>query len=337
MIYITRFIKIELMEIDTKKNLSVFDSNRRFGVEIEINSFDLLSKPLNDKLLPNGIDYVACAISDSIKDHVVITKWQNDHYNIHWGLKPDSSCGIEIVSPVLKGIYGIEQVCQVVDTIKYNNFSADKRCSVHVHVDISNLNDYKLLSILTWWIKCEPVFFDSVLSCRKINSYCMMIGLNKAFKIDSKFYTLSEMMNIFGKIKYYSLNTYHKNNNKRDTIEFRIMDYDACKNSYDIRNWIKLILHFCECCIKKGMPEKFVENDYMTGYYWLDPINVIDFLDMKDDLYLSDEMKDVKTWFLKRCMKNSAYQNSYHFITSEKNFQSSETRYHAYKEIKSMI
>lgn len=318
------------MDIDTKKNVSEFDSNRRFGVEIEINAFDLLSKPLNEKVLPNGIEFIACEINESIKEHVVITKWQNDHYNTNWGIKPDSSCGMEIISPVLKGIHGIEKVCSVVDVIKKNDFPVDKRCSVHVHVDVSDLNDQKLLSILTWWIKCEPVFFDAVLNCRKYNSYCMMISLNKSFKVDSKFYTLNDIMNIFGKVKYYSLNTYHKYNNKRNTIEFRIMDYDACKNSDDIRNWIKLILHFCECCIKKGMPHKFDENNYMTGYYWLDPYQFMEFLNMNNSFSLTSEMFEIKKWFLNRCVKNSIFLNSMGVFNLE-------TRTHALHEIKNMI
>lgn len=312
------------------KNISKFESTRRFGVEIEINAFDLLSKPINDKVLPSGIEEIACSISEYIKDNVVITKWQNDHYNTSWGIKPDSSCGMEIISPVLKGIHGIEQVCKVVNVVKDNGYPADKRCSVHVHVDVSDLTDQKLLSILTWWIKCEPVFFDSVLNCRKINAYCMMIGLNKAFKVNSKFYTLNELMNIFGKVKYYSLNTYHKNNNKRNTIEFRIMDYDACKNVDDIKNWIKLILHFCECAIRTGMPDKFEQNNYMSGYYWLDPLNFMNFLELSDDYELSDEIDEVKTWFINRCLKNICSQGIM-------GFYSLETRLFALEEIKTMI
>lgn len=318
------------MDIEINKKLSSFQSNRRFGVEVEINSFDLLSKPLNDKSLPNGIEVVACAISEKIKSHVIITKWQNDHYNSSWGLKPDSSCGIEIVSPVLKGIHGIEQVCSVVDVINQNNFPADKRCSVHVHVDVSDLSESKILSILTWWIKCEPVFFDSVLNCRKLNSYCMFIGFDRAFKIDSEFYNLDELINIFGRIKYYSLNAYHKNNKKRNTIEFRIMDYDACKNSNDIRNWIKLILHFCDCSIKKGMPNKFKEDQYMTGYYWLDPDQMFEFLEMNQEFELSEEIEEIKNWFISRIIKNCA---SYNII----GFPNIDARSYALNQIKSMI
>lgn len=312
------------------KNISNYDSNRRFGVEIEINSFDLLSKPINDKSMPNGIEEVACAIVGELKQNIVITKWQNDHYNTSWGIKPDSSCGMEIVSPVLKGNYGINQVCEVVNVLEKNNFPSDKRCSVHVHVDVSDLTDQKLLSILTWWIKCEAVFFDAMLSCRKVNSYCMMIGLNKAFQIDKKFYTLYEIINIFGKIKYYSLNTYHKNNNKRNTIEFRIMDHDACKNVDDMKNWIKLILHFCECCIDAGMPKKFIQKNYMTGYYWIDPCDFMSFLKMSDEYDLSDELNDIKHWFLNRCMRNIHSQNIIGLYQKD-------SRMHALEEIKTMI
>ena len=318
------------MEIDTNKNFSSFQSSRRFGVEIEINAFDLLSKPLNDKNFPNGIEFVACEICNEIKVDVVITKWQNDHYNSCWGIKPDSSCGMEIVSPVLRGIHGIEQVCEVVKLIRKNNYSVDKRCSVHVHVDVSDLSDKQLTSIITWWIKCEPVFFDSVLSCRKLNPYCMFIGLNSAFRVDKDFYSLEQLNDIFGKIKYYSLNTYHKNNKKRNTIEFRIMDYDACKNIDDIRNWIKIILHFCECAVNQGMPLKYKEQNFMTGYHWLDPHDVFEFLKINNNSEVSDELNDIKKWFATRIIKNSIFSNIL-------GFPSMNSRLYALEEVKSMI
>jgi hypothetical protein len=312
------------------KEISNYESNRRFGVEIELNAFDLLSKPLNDKLLPKGIEEVACKISKTLCTNVVVTKWQNDHNNSNWGVKPDSSCGIEIVSPVLKGIHGIEKVCDVVDLIDKNNFSADKRCSVHVHVDVSDMTDKKLLSILTWWIKCEPIFFDSVMDCRKLNSYCMFISMNKMFKVNSSFYTLNELMNLFGVVKYYSLNTYHKKNKRRDTIEFRIMDNDCCNNADDMRNWIKLILHFCECCIKKGMPETYREKDYMSGYCWIDPYDFFSLLKMNNDYELTKELTEIKNWLIKRIKRN---------LISKKiiGFSNLESRQHAYEQIKSMI
>ena len=68
------------------KEISNYESNRRFGVEIELNAFDLLSKPLNDKLLPKGIEEIAYKISKTLHTNVIVTKWQNDHNNSNWGV-----------------------------------------------------------------------------------------------------------------------------------------------------------------------------------------------------------------------------------------------------------
>jgi hypothetical protein len=59
---------------------------------------------------------------------------------------------------------------------KTSKIQSDNRCSFHVHIDVSDLSEIKLASVISWWIKCEPVFLDSVPAKRKKNQYCQFLG-----------------------------------------------------------------------------------------------------------------------------------------------------------------
>ena len=99
--------------MDSKEYLCL-NSLRRYGVEIEVNSFDGLPRPLGweDGNLPEGIYYVGNLVKKITNERVLIHKWGNDHYNDSWVVKPDSSCGMEICTPVLKGWHGLMRTCR---------------------------------------------------------------------------------------------------------------------------------------------------------------------------------------------------------------------------------
>jgi hypothetical protein len=288
-------------------NLNYF---RRFGVEIEVNSFDMRNRPVGhqDGNLPEGIHYIGNLVQKITKDRVLIHKWGNDHHNDTWIVKPDGSCGMEVCTPVFKGWHGVIQTCKVIDAFKKDSkINADKRCSFHMHVDVSDLTDIELASILTWWIKCEPVFMDSVPCCRKKNQYCQFLGLMDMFDdIENGFFSPENLFRKLGSCKYYTVNTYHHQNKKRKTIEFRIMDHECCKDPWMVKNYIRLILHFVETAIKRGLPIDYDSGNKWSGYCWLDPFDVFDFLGFNvGDNCLSSGLQQVRRWFTSRLHQNA--------------------------------
>lgn len=278
-----------------------FDSTRRFGVEIEINAFDGKSRP-DSEVLPKGIQYFGHIVSECLKERVVVNKWTHNHNNDEWIVKPDSSCGIEICSAVLKGMSGINKVGKVVEMLRADSLvSADYRCSFHVHVEVSDLSLNQLGSILSWWLKCEPVFYDAVPFRRKRNRYCQIWGLSDMFEHDVKLNS-EYLIKCFGSNKYTSLNTFHYCKKKRETIEFRIMEEDCCINSESAKNWIILLVHFVETAIKRGLPDNYRKGDKWSSYLWLDPMDVFEFLGY--NLNLGPILSENKKWFLNRLNKN---------------------------------
>lgn len=276
-------------------------SLRRFGAEIEVNAFDLQNRPNNPSELPKGTPEIALIVQQATGNNVRIHKWAYDHNNMVWAIKPDSSCGIEICTPVLKGWSGLMEACKVVDSLGKANISADDRCSFHVHVDVSDLKNNEIAKIITWWVKCEAVFMDAVPASRKRNQYCQLLGQSEIFeRVEDEFYNDEALIRRLGLCKYYTINTYHLYNNKRRTLEFRIMDSEACIDPWEAKNWIRLVLHFVERALKSGMPNPYVSGDPWSGYCWLDPKDVFAFLGFDDKFVLSPGLLQVRNWFLER-------------------------------------
>jgi hypothetical protein len=297
-----------------------FDSNRKFGVEIELNSLDkrdFKKRPLKNRERPEGTRYISdrCtsvlkryyreSLRDYVDPKVSVKGWHHTHGNKNWILKPDSSCGLELCSRILSGWQGIEEVCKIVNSIKNDPIiSADDRCSFHCHIDVSDLSESQIANVITYWIKCEAVFLDSIPSHRKTNRYCQSLGLSDIFQHDSKF-SSKEIISLVGDMKYYTLNTYHKKRGRRDTIEFRIIGSDGCKNPYLVKNWIRLLIHFVEMSKKHKKPRTYKKDDSWSSFLWLDPDEVFYFLRLHHNEYLlSKGLEETRNWFVARLFEN---------------------------------
>ena len=278
---------------------------RKFGVEIELNSFDqrdFKKNPLEKDEYPKGIKEVCEIINKSGLD-CRIENWHHTHNNRTWICKPDSSCGIELCSPVLDNL---SQIIKVVSLLSdYKDIKIDNRCSFHVHIDVADLleiKDYsfgsnfekttynfnvnsKLSNVLSWWIKSEHLFYDSVSDLRKSNKYCQCIGTLDIFEHDEK-PELRNMIEKLGKNKYLSLNCYHLFKGNRPTIEFRLAGSDACLDRNYIENWIELLLYFVNTSSRLEMPDNFC---------WIDLGEFLKIMNFKDE---------VKFWFLEKMSKN---------------------------------
>lgn len=294
-----------------KLNLDYF---RRYGIELELNAFDSRNRPIGyeNGRLPEGTHYIGNLVQKTIGENVLVHKWGNDHHNSQWIIKPDASCGIEVCTPVCKGWYDLKKVCKVVEAFSKNpQIISDDRCSLHIHIEVADLSLEKIITIMTWWIKCEAVFLDSVPPSRKRNRYCQCIGLTDFMgDIEKGFMSDSSLLKNLGEYKYYSANLYHIYRKKRQSVEFRIMDHTACKDALCVKNWTRLLLHFVERCIERGMPDDYEEGNSWSGYQWLDPVQVFEFLGFLPNQYdLSKGLLQTRAWFLSQLLKNTTNTN----------------------------
>ncbi|RDJ35354.1 MAG: hypothetical protein DWQ19_11100 [Crenarchaeota archaeon] len=297
--------------MDSAKILS-FSYDRRFGVEMEMNAFDLRdfkTHPLNNKNheMPEGILEVANHIHTMTGNNVEVKGWHSTHNNKNWVIKPDSSCGMELCSPVSKGWPGLKNICQVAESLRsLRCLSIDDRCSLHLHVDVADCDRKQIANILTYWVKCESVFLDSVPNYRKRNQFCQCIGMTDLFDVNTP-WNSDQIIRALGNNKYYTANCYHyfkKSDSGRASIEFRIIENYGCVDPYLIKNWIRLIVHFVECARKASIPSEYMPHDPWSGFCWLDPEDVMRFLGFLDNNPLSKGMEQTRNWFLARLYNN---------------------------------
>lgn len=284
-----------------------FDSKRRFGVELELNSADGRNRPEQGKR-PLGIEHICRIVQENCEEGAMIKEWEHTQENEQWICKPDSSCGIEICTPPLKGWRGIRKVCQVVDAFyRDSKVKVDKRCSVHVHVEVADLSDVQIASVISYWVKCEPIFLDLVPTERKKNRYCQFVGMTNLFDTDILF-TYQDIIKRVGEVKYYTLNTnqMRKSGGTRKTIEFRIIEGAGCKDPFLIKNWIRLLLHFVERTSVMPLPGAYKQNDPWSSYCWFDTKDVMKLLGFDNDpprYELSKGLTQTRNWMLARLIR----------------------------------
>lgn len=285
-----------------------FYSNRRFGSELEILAFDGKNRPAGgEQEKPVGTDYVIALIKGNVDENVTWRVYEHTHNNDCWVVKPDSSCGLEICTPVYRNWRGIRKICQVVDAFRKDpSIAVDDRCSVHVHIDISDLTIEQLGTLVAMWVKCESVFIDLVPNNRKNNRYCQFLCLRDIFDTDI-YLSPEETVCAIGDVKYFTANSCQWKEGNRKTLEFRIIEGEGCKDPYLIKNWLRLILHFVERASKFNFPSPYCPGDQWSWICMLDVSDVLKVLGFYPGQYeLSNGLTETRNWMLARLNKYTA-------------------------------
>jgi len=282
-------------------NKIIVDNYRRFGTEIELNTTTDVLKPKEE--VPDGAPLVARLIRQVTNSKVELHGWHHTNNNNCWIIKPDGSCGMEICTPILKGAYDLTKLVRVVDVLSGEpTIKSDRRCSFHVHINLDDLKVSQIGSILAWWIKCEPVFFDFLPTYRRCSRHTQLIGMSDLFE-HNRVYGPEDIIDRLSTVKYFSINTYHMRQKRRKSLEVRVADHTACLDPMFVKNWIRLILRFVE--VSKTMPKKTsTYSSYKSALAWLDPIEVFAHLGF-DQTNLSDGMKQCRDWFLLKLSENA--------------------------------
>ncbi|HKL41509.1 MAG TPA: amidoligase family protein [Clostridia bacterium] len=191
--------------------------------------------------------------STSTKRYKLLRKLRNEGLNVSlggyhhsapagaWKIERDSSCGSEVVSPILKGEQGLEELRKVLEVMNEMDLTVDINCGLHIHHDASDLN-LKSFKILTkYYVKYENVFDSLVPRSRRENNnhYSRTMIINnkeQTFEYIDQQNTLQALRDL------YNFDRYHKINLEayldHGTIEFR--QHSGTMNFEKISNWIKL-------------------------------------------------------------------------------------------------
>jgi len=179
----------------------------------------------------------------------------------YWKLVPDGSVagGAEIVSPILRGEEGVEQVVKMCNILRKLNCKVNNTCGLHVHIGVEKEveeNDVKFFkNLLRIYTSFEHVIDSFMPPSRRAsaNSYCASLkDINP--QSTEEFKTVADVMRArFG--RYYKINMESLNNYK--TVEFR--QHSGTLDGTKIVSWI----NFCFKIVEKAkteIPEVFAPS-----------------------------------------------------------------------------
>jgi hypothetical protein len=205
----------------------VAEGDLTFGVEIEIlNTIDRTE--IARALQAEGIN-----AADESYNHRTTTWWK---------VITDSSCGLEVVSPILSGEQGLNELKTVCEVLTRIGCQVDKQCGVHVHIGANALGVSKVKSVVKRWLSNESNLDTIQPRSRRgsSNIYCQPLSVTMRTHLIDNCFTIEDLANIqstrYSKLNLRSYLTHR-------TIEFR--HHAGSTDATKITNWVKFLLDFC--------------------------------------------------------------------------------------------
>jgi len=220
--------------------------NRKFGVEIE--AFGIDSQKVAREISAAGVPCFKEGYNHATRNH--------------WKVVLDSSIkgekSFELVSPILEGENGLEQVrivCAVLIRLRAN---VNKSCGMHIHFDAANLDLKNWKNLILNYANLEDVI-DSMMPIGRrgdANTYCMTMKIdNLANELDLA-QTIEGVVGIFPN-RFRKLNTQAYSRHK--TVEFR--QHSGTIEAQKIVNWITFLHNLATYSEKHLIGEGVVFED----------------------------------------------------------------------------
>lgn len=188
------------------------DNCRNFGIEIEcFSTCATIVEMVVQALQERGVDCTFEGYS-----HEVVDRWK-----IVTDSSIKGSYAIEVVSPILRGRKGLQQLRRVLAVLRGLGCQVNYSCGIHVHHEVKDFNLEALKSVFAYY-KAHELIIDSIVarSRRGNNSYCKSL----LFSSDE-----------FPKSRYSKLN--YQSFAKYGTIEFR--QHQGSLSFSKVLNWIE--------------------------------------------------------------------------------------------------
>lgn len=267
---------------------------RRFGIELE------LSRRF---LCVNNLDR-------SYSQHW--TWLENMLYNLHergliergWALKIDTSCGGEVVSPILHGGNGLTQVARICSEIQeyaygVNISPVDAECGLHIHFDAADMKPRQLSNLFILLHTAEPIIY-SMYPNRSLK-YCAPIELN--MRLASQFRDWTDVRDIW----------YRGENNVKDRKQRysrNFINSNTAGDNYDGTRYHGFNIH---CFWKQGTVE------FRYGIGTLDPLHIKAYYEMCLSMFNTAMSK--KKIKLSKIAKDLDYTSMLSYISANYRFR----------------
>lgn len=220
-----------------------------YGVEIEC-------------YLPDGVGPVDAA--QKITDAGIACRYESYGHSVptQWKIVTDGSLsahanGFEIVSPVMFGEGGLEQVRTVCKALTEMGAIVRKTCGLHVHFGARSWNIETFKSLLLAYRTFEPVIGAMLPQSRRDNTYCRELRRVTTPERIAQARTVRDLQYVLGSGRYVTLNLMPFF--RQGTVEFR--QHSGTVDGEKIVNWIMLCASLIERA-KRGAPATVAREFY---------------------------------------------------------------------------
>lgn len=247
---------------------------RRFGVEVEF--FGITATAAAAALRAAGLE----AESESY----------NHRTRPHWKITTDASVssrgtgegrGLEMVSPILAGEQGLEDLGTAIRAIKQAGGTIDSTCGIHVHVDANDLTGDQIAAWFMFYVDRQSAFDLLLAKSRRPGGtgsrWCKHWAASTARSVAQRLRNGSGVGNVD---RYHTINV--ASYPRHGTIEVR--QHQGSLNGTKVVNWVKLLLAANQAAISG----RAVRTD-LPG--------------MLADLEMDDSLK---AWFIRRARELGA-------------------------------
>lgn len=187
---------------------------------------------------------VEIEISSSSKFDDYDIKYWLESKDLDWKVEEDSSCGWEVISPILNGYDGYEQIKKVTRILKKLNCYVNKDCGLHIHIGAENLSIENIHKVVSRYYYNQALIDSFIPKSRHYNYFSNPLDdtfsrhfLNGNVCVDSISGLIAYQYNRYSHVNLYPLRKY-------GTIEFR--QHQGTLDATKIVNWIEFLKHFVE-------------------------------------------------------------------------------------------
>ena len=207
-------------------------NNRRFGIELEMLSPSLAMGEVAAKIRASGVPCVVEAYG-----HATPSGWK---------IVTDASLnsgGMELVSPILSGETGLEQIEKICEVLVSNGIVIDKSCGFHVHVNARDLSGPTLANVMVRYARHELLIDSFMPKSRRAseNRHCKSVN-RLAENFENVLVRNPTSVANLQSDRYYKLNL--SAFIRHGTIEFR--QHSGTIAYEKIKNWVLFCLNFVE-------------------------------------------------------------------------------------------
>lgn len=212
-------------------------ANQTFGVEIEYLSADVSREAMATAMRSLGVNAEVQGYNHRVTDC--------------WKLITDASCGYEIVSPILRGQDGFDQIKKVCEVLNRFNAKVNRSTGLHVHIGYENASLKSFKNLLKTFAKYEEALDVIMPPSRRgsANRYCKSLcnlmttdtDQTVADKVNAYFAQVDGCRSL-DQIRYLTSDRFVKLNTQSywryGTIEVR--HHSGTTDAEKIINWVEL-------------------------------------------------------------------------------------------------